>query len=155
MWLNSVARSRSCISIRNLPFTSSTLFFSWLASFLDNLPQVAAHMSTSSSRLTFYKLPNLFHVISKSRVLIVMGQLGWCAHPWPNHCSSVDCIHWLVRPGSHVHFSGQVSMRGQMGDLPNKNQDDDTRRRRLMCQSGKYISVSYKCLIENILCFCE
>ena len=154
MWLNGVARSRNYNSIRNLTFTSSTLFFSWLASFLDSSSQVVARVSNSSSRLTLYKL-NLFTFSAKVECWLSVDQLWLCAHPWPYRCRSVDSIHWLVRSGSHAHFWGQVSMWRQMGDLPNKSQDDDTRRRTHICQSDKYISVSYKSLIDNISCFCE
>lgn len=101
-------------------------------------------MSTGSSRLTFYKLNNLFHISSQSRVLTVSGP-AWVMCPT---LTPSRIVHSLFRPGSHAHFWGQVSMtqmvcierKGHTGDLPNKNQDDDTRRRRSICQANIPVS---------------
>lgn len=72
---------------------------------------VVANMSTSNSRLIFYKLYKFFsQTLAKVDELALPELAGSHSYSWPYYCGSVDSIHWLIRCGSHNCFWGQFNI---------------------------------------------
>lgn len=145
-------------SLRNLPFIFLTPPppLDW-PQFQTTLPDVVAHMSISNSWLTFYKL-NLFHITSKNRIL-ALHEPTWVMCPSMTLslqlCRQYTAVGqpWVRCPllgPAQRNQTVRIKRKGWMDDLPIKYQNDDTRKRHI-CQSGKYIKFSYKCLLDITL----
>lgn len=130
-----MARSRNYSSVvQNLPFSSSTLAFSWLASFSDSLTSCGSkYVKQQFHTFVLQTLQPLSQCQQKCKGCLSLDQLGSCAHPWPYHCSAVVGQAWVTCPllGLGQHDVNHMDWgEGEIGDLLDKNQDYDTSRRR-------------------------